>query len=273
MPVMGEITARRDQLLSAHAAAVTAAWNDAAARLSPATVVRAYQGDSRLSGAAGDPAVAKRWQQEAASAASAAWLAGITGSPGYAGFTSALAVMAADGMAEGQADALAMAAYQQKVAGFSIAAAFAAAQAQYGGGMDAARQAQGAAAGIIAGAARDVARALVSATRDGDGEAEDDAEGALKGAASRGADWALWAAFGAGAMALYRRLAASQFTGGGLLIDWNTDSSPCAMCAENAAAGPYTPDQVPPYPGHRACRCWLSADAEVPVSMLASLLA
>jgi hypothetical protein len=179
--------------------------------------------------------------------------------------------MAADGMAEGEADAMLLAASRQDMAGFSTGAAFADAVTRVQEDMAVTRQAQDAAARITAGTAAAVARALAASRDDeGDGEAARSAEGALRGgAASRWADWALWAAFGAGAVALYRRLGGLGAFSQGVMVSWIDSASACALCQENAAGSPYAPVDVPPYPGHRACRCFLSTDDSLPMSLLA----
>lgn len=266
MPALSEITGRRDELLAAHEAAVTAAWAGTVRHLDLRPAVAAFRADSRLA-SAGDPAVAKRWRQEAATAAAQAWAAQISTAP----LTAALGDLAADGMAEGQADAMLLAARKQKVAGFSAAAAFASARDRLQGGTDATRQAQEAAAGMVEAAAAAVSRALATARRDAtEDELAEQAEAALRVGtiASRAADWALWTAFGAGAMALYQRVAAGQFTGGGLLVTWQDSASACPLCSANAAGSPYPPAYVPSYPGHPSCRCILVADSDIPLSML-----
>jgi hypothetical protein len=272
MPAMSEITARRDTLLAAHTRAVAAAWDQAVSGMDARSVVAVYRGDSRMASATQDPAVAKRWRAEAAAAAATAWAGSVSRSPAL---TAALEDLAADGMAEGQADAMLLAAYSQKVAGFSAAAAFASARSQLQGDTSAARQAQDSAARMTAAAAAAVARALAAARAGAsDKELAEEAESALRGGTipGRGAERALWAAFGAGALALYRRVAAGQFTGQGPMIAWLDSASACPLCQRNAAGGPYAPADVPPYPGHGNCRCILASDTDIPLSMLRGAL-
>ncbi len=273
-PFTAEITARREALLAGHLVAVGAAWGKASRNLDAAAVVAAFRGDSRATSSAPDPAVAKRWRQEAASSAVAGWMAGVYGSGGYAGLMAALEDAVRDGMAEGEADAMAAAAYQQHLGTFDTDAAFAAALATLQGDYGVTRQAQEAAQGLIAGAALDVARVLA---REGDGE-EEAAEavmGALRGGAvGRWVERALWGAFGAGSIALWQRAASAL---GGLfssveMISWDVDSNPCVVCQENSDDGPYTPDNVPPYLAHPNCRCSLSSIGNLPSSWLASFL-
>ena len=273
MPVLSEVTARRDTLLTGHARAVTAAWDIATAYLEPSELVTAYLADSRVTSTAPDPAVARRWQQEAATAAATSWLAGIDLAAAYGHhLILSLQAMARDGMAEGEADAMAFASQKQRLAGFSIDAAYTAAVARLDGDLAVSRQARDAAAGITGSAAKAVARALPAASQDGREAMERAAEAALRDIVARGADWALWSALGAGAIALYQRAAAQQFTGQGLLLDWNISASACPVCQQNAAGSPYALADLPAYPAHGACRCWISADGDLPLSMLAPFL-
>ena len=275
-PFTAEITARREALLQGHLAAVATAWGKASANLNPSDVVTAFQGDSRATSSAPDAAVAKRWQQEAASSAATGWIAGVYGSGGYSGLTAALENVIRDGMAEGEADAMAAAAWQQNLGPFNTDAAFTAALATLAGDYGVTRQAQEAAQGLIAGAALDVARVLARE----DGSEEETAEAvkaALTGgsAVGRWVEKAVWGAFGAGGIALWKRAASALgglFGSGVEMISWDTDSSPCVLCAENASDGPYLPADVPPYLAHPSCRCSLSSVGNLPSSWLASFL-
>ena len=127
-PVMSAITARRDQLAAVHVKAVTAAWNEAAKGLDARDVVRAFHGDARVSGAGQQsPGLLKRWRQEAARAAVLSWFSILWRTAGWARLVAALEDAVRDGMAEGEADALTLAAYRQRMDGFDTAAAFASA--------------------------------------------------------------------------------------------------------------------------------------------------
>jgi len=277
-PFTSAITARREALLHGHLIAVATAWGKASGRLDPSDVVTAFRGDSRATSSAPDAAVARRWRQEAAASAAQGWMAGVYSSGGYAGLVGALEDAVRDGMAEGEADAMAAAAWQQRLGTFDTDAAFASALAALQGNYQVTRQAQEAAQGLIAGAALDAARVL--AREDG---SEEEAGEAVKGAVSgskvsavgRWVEAALWGAFGAGGIALWRRAASAL---GGLfasqveMISWDTDSSPCVICSDNAADGPYLPADVPPYLAHPNCRCSLSSTGNLPSSWLASFL-
>ena len=122
-----------------------------------------------------------------------------------------------------------------------------------------------------------MARALTGTVKGSEEEAESAVEEALTGArdaASRWTDFATWAAFGAGAVALYRR--AASMLGGlftpSVLIDWQAQASACPVCQQNAAGSPYAPQDVPAYPAHGNCRCDLLTDTSLPLSMLAPFL-
>jgi len=277
-PVMSEITARRQQLAAEHVTAVTAAWNQAVTGLDARDAVRAFRADSRSSASGQPSGVLKRWRQEAARAASVEFLSRIYQSGRYTALLAALGQAVRDGMAEGEADALAMAAYRQGLAGFDISAAFAAAGARLEGDIIVTSASRDAADRMIRGAAADFGRALPVAAEDaGEGEIAGYLDTFLRGedigAVSRWTDEALWSAFGEGAVRLYRRVASGQFTGLGIDVDWNTDSSPCSMCEENRDGSPYAPWEVPAYPGHRGCRCWLTSDTRLPLALLTQFLA
>lgn len=242
------------------------------------SAVTAYRGDSRVTSAALNPSVAKRWQREAALAASLGLVSAIYRSRKYAELVAAVEQAIRDGIAEGEADVMAYAAAAQRLGPFSAGRAFAAALDRLQGDYGPARDAQEAAERMIKGAAADVARALA----DADVERSLDEVAAYVdtfltgdevGAVARWTEQALWSAFGAGQVALYRQAAPRMTAGIGLLVEWETDSDPCATCAANRDGGPYAPEDVPPYPGHpNHCRCWLSTDARFPVSMLAPFL-
>ena len=267
LPVLSQVTARRDALLAVHERSLAVAWHAEVATLSPSAAVAAFRAGSRLTGTA-DPAVARRWRQEAATAAATAWLAGER----FPALTGALEGIAREGMAEGEADAMAFAAQKQRVAGFSAAAAYASARERLAGDMAVARQAQDARERLAAAAVAVTARALAGAREDaGEGEAGESIQEALRNPAtvSRWADRALWAALGAGTLRLYQRAAARQFTGQGVMISWQASASACPVCLANMAGSPYAPVDVPPFPAHGSCRCDLLSDSDLPLSMLA----
>jgi len=274
---MSMVTARRDALLTQHSAAVGAAWNAVGSALDPQEALAAFRADARMN-SAGSPGVLKRWRQESASSAALILLSRIWRTAGYASLLAALGNAVRDGMAEGEADAMAIAAHAQRLGAFSIAEAFTAAAQQYRDDTAAETTARETAESLANGVARDIARVLASAAADAsDAEIVAAIDGVLRGdevpAVARWTEEALWSAYGAGAVRLWQRAAAGNLAGASILIDWNTDSSPCAACQENEDGSPYLPYEVPPMPQHLRCRCWYSSDVRLPVSVLAPFLA
>ena len=277
MPVMSEVTARRNALLGQHTAPVAAAWNEVAAGLGPQAAVTAFRSDARMNSTAA-PSVMRRWRQESAQSAALVMLSHIWRTAGYASLLGALEAAVREGMAEGEADAMAMAAHAQRLGAFSIAAAFRAAAQRYQDDVAVTETARQAAESLANGVARDIARVLARSAADAsDADIIAAMDGYLRGdevpAVARWTEEALWSAYGAGAVRLWQRAASGNLAGASVGIDWLTDSSPCALCAENAAGSPYLPYEVPAYPGHRGCRCWLVSDARLPVPVLAPFLA
>jgi hypothetical protein len=273
---------RRERLLRKHLKAVTAAWNACLADLDPRDMVRQFRQVMDITAEAADPQ--KAWWKDAATTAALGWLRGLYRTDGYAALVAALEDAIRSGMAEGEADALALAASRQGRAGFAIAKAFRSAYDRLAGDDEVSRQAGGAVAKIVAGAAADTGRVL--AAQAGDGGSEDDMTDAVDDtvtgkqprAVDIGTDWHLYAAILAGAVALWQRLAGTgSGTGAGnagspvpsgpdtpppgppagpILLSWITagDARVCVVCSGYEDNSPYTPEQVPDYP-HPRCRC------------------
>ena len=223
-----------------------------------------------------DAAVAKRWQQEAAASAVQGWMASVYQSAGYSALAAALADTVRDGMAEGEADAMTAAASQQELGRLDTGAAFTVALATLQGDYGVTRQAQEAVAGLVSGAAAAAARALAGQP---DGSSEDEAADALRAGASgmlgRAVDYLLWAAFGAGAMALWKQAASAAgnlSASRGVMISWIAGASSCQVCQQNDAGSPYAPEDLPSFPAHANCACSLESDTPVPLSFLAPFL-
>jgi hypothetical protein len=277
MPVMSVVTARRDALLAQHAASVGAAWNAVGSALDAQTAVTAFRSDARMN-SAGSPGVLKRWRQESASSAALILLSHAWRTAGYAVFLAAVQDTVRDGTAEGEADAMAMAAHAQRLGAFSIEEAFTAAAQQYRDDTAAETAAREAAESLANGVARDIAQVLAKAAADAsDAKIVAGIDGVLRGneapAVARWTEEALWSAYGAGAVRLWQRAAAGNLAGASVGIDWLTDSSPCSRCQENADGSPYLPYEVPAFPAHPRCRCFLASDVRIPVSVLAPFLA
>lgn len=270
-PVTSEIAARREALLAVHAKAVSAAVESAVSLAGARGAVAAFRTDVRVTSTSPSENVAKRWRREAAQSAASAWLASLGGNPAVLAAVSDLTMA---GMAEGEADAMAVAAQDQGHGSLNISAAQAAAAGRLQGDYHVSQQARESAAGLAGTVVNAVARALAAS---GEDSSEDETAGAMRSAASTAAgrwtDWALWGAFGAGAVSLWKRAASAL---GGLFtsvdVYWTNDSSPCVLCQENANGSPYAPEDVPPYPGHNRCRCSLESNARLPLSWLAAFL-
>lgn len=270
LPVAGVIEARREALLATHTTAIAAAWARASAGINAKAVTAAYRSDPRLNSASTNPETTAEWRKQAARSAALDAMNGVYQSAAYPVLVAALEAIVREGMAEGEADALATAAALQQLGPFDIAAAFAAALASLQDDTSIRGRAQAAAAGLIAAAVNALARVLASHGPDDEG-LDGDTGDELRGGKTlaRFADWSLWGAFGAGAVALFRRVAAAS---GQVLLDWTVDSSPCVLCQSNADGNPYAPEDLPSYPGHAHCRCDIVPDSSVPVSFLAGFL-
>jgi hypothetical protein len=291
--VWAEIYGRRNKLLTRHSKAVAAAWDACIAELgSPRSMVQSFRSEARLVAKLADPN--RPWWKDAGTAAALAWLQGLYQAKGWAALVAALELAIAEGMAEGEADALALAADRLGRTGFAIGKAFSAALARLQGDPGIAQQAADAAAEMADSAAADLGGTL--ADQAGDDASEDDmtaaVSDALSGGQSRavglGLDWALYAAILAGAVALYQRAMQQQTTESTvpgqppqepppaparILLDWITagDDRVCDTCQGYADHGPYSPEDVPGYP-HGRCRCSIAEAATMPTSFLAALL-
>lgn len=215
-----------------------------------------------------DPGRDKR--KAAATAATLAWLEGIEHTRGYPALVAAVEDAIRSGMAQGEADALALAADRQGKAGFAVIRAFRAAYARLEGSRDVHRRARDAVKRMTDGAAADTGRALADL---GDDASEQDMAGAADealggdGSATRWTDWALWAAIGAGAMALYD---AAEVVG----VNWVTasDNRVCVICQDNEDGSPYTLGNAPQMPAHPRCRCTWDTTGSIASSFLAAYL-
>lgn len=267
------ICRRREKLLRKHVNAVTAAWKACTADLDARGMVRRFRRDIYLPAEAVTRDPTKKWWQDTAIAAALGWLRGIYRADGYDALVAALEDAIREGMAEGEAGALALAASRQGKTGFRIDDAFKAAYERLADDHTITQRARDAATRIVDGTAGDTGRRLAGMA--GDDSGEDDMAGAADGivtgddvsAVDRWTDWAVYAAIGAGTLALYA-LAGVQF------CDWNDagDSRECPTCAANAAGSPYALAGLPEYPGHIRCRCSISTSGRIPLSFLAAFL-
>jgi hypothetical protein len=268
-----DVHRRREELLAAHQPAIVAAWDACLASLgSPRSVVRDFRRDIAHVAKAKDPDTA--WWKDAATAAALAWLRRLLDTKGYPTLVTAIEDAIRAGMAEGEANALALAAHEQGLAGFQVDRAFQAAYDRLDGDPAVTRQAQDAAEGMVDSTAAGVGRNLADEAEDEDsGEQDMTAAAAQAAAGSTLGGWVgnlLWSAFGRGALGLYSRAADS---GAQVLIDWFSEPSACIICQDNTANGPYLPQDIPPYLAHPSCRCWLASATGLPDWMLTEWLA
>jgi len=278
--IWATIYRRRERLLNKHIKLVAAAWDACLTGLHPRDVVRDFREDAGLVAKAANPD--QDWWKGAATAAAVAWLDGAYNSGGYPALVTAIEDAIREGMAEGQADALALAADKQGATGFQIGRAFTAANEQMAGDSGVAERAQDTAGKVVGGAGNDVGRALTDGAKSGAGvedmtsDVRDAVDGDQSRSVSANTDGALSAAILAGAVALYLQAAAAQATGGGsgqgadaaaasaqppsVLLDWITagDDRVCDTCSGYEDSSPYTPEDVPDYP-HMGCRCSIDA--------------
>jgi len=261
---------RRERLLRKHLTAVLAAWNACMAGLDPRDVVKRFRSAVYLPAEAVTTGPVKKWWQDTAIATALGWLRGVYAAGGYDALIAALEDAIREGMAEGEADALALAASQQGKTGFDIAAAFAAAYQRLAADHSVTQRAAAAATAIIDGAAYDAGRRLASMA--GDDASEDEMAAAIQDVTA-GSDVrsvrsylgdAIWAGIGAAVTALY---AAAR-----VQIDWITDGNPCQACQDCERGSPYAPAAVPAYPQHPNCRCELSTSSRLPIALLAAFL-
>ena len=256
---------RREKLLRKHLKAVLAAWSACMAELDSRVLVRRFRAVIDHTAEAVD--TDRQWWKDAATTAALGWLRGLMRTEGYPALVAAVEDAIRSGMAEGEAGALALAASRQGKSGFAIAKAFRAAYERLADEQDISHRAADTIAAIVAGAAADAGRVL--AAQAGDGGTEDEMTSAvddtLTGQDARSpwswTDWAVWAAIGAGATALF------QLAGIGSIAWYDVgDSRECQACMDNAAGSPYTAGSVPPFPAHIRCRCSLDAADSSPLS-------
>lgn len=276
------VNARRERLLARHLRTVLAAWKACTADLDPRDVVRAFRRDAYITAETATKDPTKRWWQDTGIATALAWLRNTYHRDGYDDLVSALADAIRAGMAEGEADALALAAARQGRTGFALDRAFKVAYARLAAERTLSQQAADAAVRIIDGAAGDIGRRLAALAGD---DADEDAmtsgvQDVTDTARSLRATLGdvLWTVMGAAALSLFTRASqpppgAPPDSGVTVLVDWNTEPGACPLCEENRDGGPYAPQDVPAYLAHYGCRCWLSAASGLPAWMLAAWIA
>ncbi len=289
-PVWGEIEQRRAKLARKHLKAVLAAWNDCTAGLSTRALVSQFRAEVQPVAKYADP------NRDKALETALAWLAAIYGAKGYAALVAAISDAIRSGMAEGEADALAVAAARSGAGGIAIDRAFADAYERLADGGEISRQAADVAGKMISGAAADVSRVLAEGAADdsSDDEASSAVDDTVTGNNVRSvSSWlqdAIWGAIGAGAVALFGRASQPQPSApaepgegpavppsppeppGMVLLIWVTDGNPCKACMDNEAGSPYAPQDLPSFPQHNHCQCEITTYDDVPSSFFAAYL-
>lgn len=260
---------RREKLLAKHVKTVMAAWNACVQSLDARQLARRFRADAYIATESANPHT--RFWRDTGIAAALGWLRAIYRSDGYDALIAAIEDAIRSGIAEGEADALALAASQQGKTGFDIAAAFAAAYGRLADDHMITAAALAALTSVTDGAGTDLGRRLAAMA--GDGSSEDDMADAVTGTAT-GDDvrsvrsWiehAIYAAIGAAVSALYALA--------GVKTDWITaGGNVCPVCLGNEKNSPYAPGQVPSYPAHIGCQCSLGTSSRIPLSFLAAFL-
>lgn len=277
------VYARRERLLRKHLRSVLAAWKACTADLDPRDVVRAFRRDAYITAEAAVKDPQKRWWQDTGIATALAWLRNVYHRAGYGDLVAALADAIRAGMAEGEADALALAAARQGKAGFQIDRAFKAAYARLATGHSIDQQATDATTRVIDGTAGDIGRRLAALAGEDAGEDEmtsgaDDVLGTGNAPGVTVQDL-LWGAFAGAALALFAQASSPQpGTAPGeapqpVMVNWVTESgNPCKICLDIEAGSPYLPQDVPPLPQHPRCQCEVYAASGMPDSYFAAYL-
>ena len=239
------------------------------------------------------------WWKDRGRDAALAWLLTLEQRKGCAALVAAIEAAIRDGMAEGEANSLAVAADRQGVKDFPVAAAFTAAAQALQGDPQVSQRAQETAQAILAGTAAAPScdaggrrRERLQRSRDGRcGQRRHNRAGV-----SPVRSWLANAprtAAGAGLTGLIGRLLTGSparttpETGpegppspppeppepGIALINWVSEGgNPCVTCLDNQGDSPYTPDDVPQYLAHNHCMCALSLASDVPSSFFAAYL-
>ena len=257
--IWATIYARRDALIRKHTKRVMAAWNAIVRDLDTRQLVSRFRSAIYLPAETTNPH--GQFWRDTAIATALAWLRQIYTASGFGDLVAAITDAIRSGMAEGEAGALALAASRQGKTGFGIAAAFKTAYKRLGGSFTIGSKAQDAVTRIIDGAGSDAGRKLASLAADGasagdmNSAAEDVVSGPGVQSVSIWLDWAMYAAIGTAALDLYGSANAQT-------VKWITagDRYVCASCETNEADSPFPVDDVPPYPGHPRCRCYLDSD-------------
>lgn len=248
---------RREALVHDYTQQVNAAW-------APLIKPRLLRDGARQFHASTPPGTDRDAVMAAAVAAARAMLQGLPLAPGWADLRQTIRNALAAGQAEGMLGAVAIAADRAGRDGLDWDAGFQRAYQQLER-LDALwSQAEQWLSRLVERAIAALARVLAAKALAGAADDElldagvDDLTDEGTSPVGFTTDWAMTAAMGLGALALYR-------LNNAVSISWITagDGRVCQLCDDNETAGPYSIDDVPAYPAHPRCRCQLAADFDL----------
>lgn len=271
--VWATIYTRRDVLYARHDKAVCAAWHTyVAAELDVPALVAQVRRAAGVTEASDED---RQHHQDREARVIAVVLAALTTlfgrarGPKYQALLDALEHAMRDGVAEGTAGGIAIAAQQAGFSAVDFDKAFRDAAASAGNDGRFQGQAQQWLGQMVGAVSRDLGRRLHRMVGDGvtstdmAGETRSSGTGRHVAAVALLTDWALGHAFTLGALAVYGLLSVAT-------VDWVTVGGVkvCAACLSLESGGPYVVFGAPQPPRHPSCRCQL-----VPAGPVASLRA
>lgn len=267
------IYARRDVLYARHDRTVRAAWHDyVAAELDVPALVAAVRRVAGLTETTSDNTQQHRDREASVIAVVLAALTALFGrsrGPKYQALLDAIERAVRDGVAEGTAGGIAIAAQQAGVSAVNFDAAFRDAATAAGNDQQYQGHAQQWLGQMVGAVSRDLGRRLNRMAGGGATAAQMATETRSSGTGRHVAavalltDWALGHAFTLGALAVYGALSVAT-------VNWITvgGSKVCAPCLSLESGSPYAVFGAPQPPRHPACRCVLA-----PAGPVASLRA
>jgi 2'-5' RNA ligase len=252
---------RREEKLREHTRIVADAWRQLVDRDAITATVDSFRRSVGLTEANSDD------QKTAAALAATAMLAALPNLPAWHTLRAALRDALNAGHAEGMVNAVAVAAEQAGRAGLDWNAAFADAYQDVQRLDDAGAAVDTWLTRLIRRAEASLARILQQSADRGDDRdtMTDAAEDALTPDEDDPdddvgfiTDWAITSAAAGGALALYQ-------SEGVLTCDWLSvgDGRVCPACEANEAGNPWAPGDLPEWPAHPRCRCFVSASVDL----------
>lgn len=257
------IYARRDVLYARHDKAVRAAWhNYVAAELDVPALVAAVRRVAGVTEATSDDTQQHRDREASVIAIVLAALTTLFGrarGPKYQALLDAIEHAVRDGVAEGTAGGIAIAAQQAGVSAIDFDAAFRDAATVAGNDQQYQGHARQWLGQMVGAVSRDLGRRLhrmagegATSTQMAD-ETRSSGTGRDVAAVALLTDWALGHAFTLGALAVYGALSVAT-------VNWITvgGSKVCAPCLSLESSSPYAVFGAPQPPRHPSCRCALA---------------